>query len=125
MIADTGFRGCGAGTGDLNRRTWTCLGYGAAVSPDLLCLAKGLSGGYLTMAATLATERVFQGFLGPPAEGLTFFHGHTYTGNALAFAAGLATLDIFHDEGILDGVGSRISHLAAEYTFGRWAIPSF
>jgi adenosylmethionine---8-amino-7-oxononanoate aminotransferase len=53
-----------------------------AVAPDLLCLAKGLTGGYLPMAATLATERVFQAFLGPPAEGRTFFHGHTYTGNS-------------------------------------------
>src|SRR5262249_29647632 len=51
------------------------------VEPDFLCLAKGLTGGYLPMAATLATERVFEAFLGPPVEGRTFFHGHTYTRN--------------------------------------------
>lgn len=64
------------------------------LEPDLLCLAKGLTGGYLPMAATLTTERIFEGFLGRPEEGRTFFHGHTYTGNALAAAAAHATLDL-------------------------------
>ena len=58
------------------------------VVPDLLCLGKGLTGGYLPMAATLTTERIFEAFTGPPAEGRTFFHGHTYTGNALAECGG-------------------------------------
>lgn len=84
------------------------------VSPDLLCLAKGLTGGYLPMAATLATERVFGAFLGPPAEGRTFFHGHTYTGNALAAAAGLATLGIFETDGILAGLPEKVSWLKME-----------
>src|SRR6476646_2714199 len=65
------------------------------VAPDLLCLAKGLTGGYLPLAATLATERIYAGFLGAPAEQRTFFHGHTYTGNPLACAAALASLDAF------------------------------
>ncbi|MFN8645659.1 MAG: adenosylmethionine--8-amino-7-oxononanoate transaminase [Gemmatimonadales bacterium] len=86
----------------------------AGVAPDLLCLAKGLTGGYLPMAATLATERIFAAFLGPPAEGRTFFHGHTYTGNALAAAAALATLDIFERERVLDALPARIARLTQE-----------
>ena len=61
------------------------------VAPDLLCVAKGFTGGYLPLAATLTTERIFEGFLGAPEEQRTFFHGHTYTGNPLACAAALAT----------------------------------
>ena len=68
------------------------------VAPDLLCLAKGLTGGYLPLAATLATEEIYSGFLGSPEEGRTFFHGHTYTGNPLACAAALASLDAFARE---------------------------
>jgi adenosylmethionine---8-amino-7-oxononanoate aminotransferase len=68
------------------------------VAPDLLCLAKGLTGGYMPLAATLATERIYEGFLGTPEEQRTFFHGHTYTGNPLACAAALANLDAFEQE---------------------------
>ncbi len=68
------------------------------VAPDLLCLAKGLTGGYLPLAATLTTERLYEGFLGAPEEGRTFFHGHTYTGNPLACAAALASLEVFEQE---------------------------
>jgi adenosylmethionine-8-amino-7-oxononanoate aminotransferase len=68
------------------------------VAPDLLCLAKGLTGGYLPLAATLASERIYEAFLGPPELGRTFFHGHTYTGNALACAAALAALDLLERE---------------------------
>jgi adenosylmethionine-8-amino-7-oxononanoate aminotransferase len=68
------------------------------VAPDLLCLAKGLTGGYMPLAATLATERIYEGFLGRPEEQRTFFHGHTYTGNPLACAAALASLDAFESE---------------------------
>jgi adenosylmethionine-8-amino-7-oxononanoate aminotransferase len=68
------------------------------VAPDFLCLAKGLTGGYMPLAATLATERVYEGFLGAPEEQRTFFHGHTYTGNPLACAAALANLDAFEQE---------------------------
>src|SRR5439155_1404264 len=63
------------------------------ISPDLMCLAKGISGGYLPLAATLATQKIFDAFLGEPSEGKTFFHGHTYTGNPLACAAALASLE--------------------------------
>ena len=58
------------------------------VAPDLLCLAKGITGGYLPLAATLATERVYEGFLGEYEEFRTFFHGHTYTGNPLGLRRG-------------------------------------
>src|SRR6202012_3807462 len=59
------------------------------VSPDFMCLAKGITGGYLPLAATLTTEAVYEGFLGAPAEAKTFFHGHTYTGNPVACAVAL------------------------------------
>jgi adenosylmethionine-8-amino-7-oxononanoate aminotransferase len=68
------------------------------VSPDFLCLGKGLTGGYLPLAATLATERVYEGFLGGPEEGRTFFHGHTFTGNPLGCAAAIASLEVFERE---------------------------
>jgi len=80
-----------------------------AVRPDLMCLAKGISGGYLPLAATLATEQIYQAFLGDPSELRTFFHGHTYTGNALACAAGVASLDVFETDGVL----GRIAELEA------------
>src|SRR3954462_15234353 len=73
-----------------------------AVTPDLMCVAKGLTGGYLPLAATLATERVYEAFLGEFAEFKTFFHGHTYTGNPLACAAAIATLEVFEQERTLE-----------------------
>jgi adenosylmethionine-8-amino-7-oxononanoate aminotransferase len=82
------------------------------VRPDLLCLAKGLSGGYLPLAATLATEPIYEAFLGDPAQDRTFFHGHTYTGNALGCAAGLASLDIFEKDRVLDRIAELASRLA-------------
>jgi adenosylmethionine-8-amino-7-oxononanoate aminotransferase len=72
------------------------------VVPDFLCLGKGMTGGYLPLAATLTTERVFDAFLGEHDEYRTFFHGHTYTGNPLACAAGVATLDLFEQERTLE-----------------------
>jgi len=75
-----------------------------SVSPDFMCLAKGISGGYLPVAATLTTERIFNAFLGEPWQGRTFFHGHTYTGNALGCAAGLASLELFEKNRVLENV---------------------
>ncbi len=66
-----------------------------ATTPDLLVLGKGLTGGYLPLAATLATEEIFSAFLGPYDGYTAFFHGHTFTGNALGCAAALASLDLF------------------------------
>lgn len=84
----------------------------AGVAPDLLCLAKGISGGVLPLAATLASERVYEGFLGEHSEYRTFFHGHSYTGNPLACAAALASLDVFAEERVLDRVQGTIARLA-------------
>jgi adenosylmethionine-8-amino-7-oxononanoate aminotransferase len=81
------------------------------VAPDFLCLAKGITGGYLPLAATLATERVYEGFLGEFEEFRTFFHGHTYTGNPLACAAALATLDVFEQERTLERLQPKLALL--------------
>ncbi|HYA02192.1 MAG TPA: aminotransferase class III-fold pyridoxal phosphate-dependent enzyme, partial [Syntrophobacteria bacterium] len=75
-------------------------------------LAKGISGGYLPLAATLTTEEIYQGFLGRYEEFKTFFHGHTYTGNPLACAAGLANLEIFAEERVVERLQKRIRSLA-------------
>ena len=82
------------------------------VAPDILCLAKGLSGGYLPLAATLTTEEIFSAFLGEHQEFKTFFHGHTYTGNPLACAAALASLEIFESEKVLEHLGSKVAFLS-------------
>ncbi|TML75058.1 MAG: aminotransferase class III-fold pyridoxal phosphate-dependent enzyme, partial [Actinobacteria bacterium] len=82
------------------------------VSPDLMCLAKGITGGYLPLAATLTTERVYEGFLGEHEEFRTFFHGHTYTGNPLACAAALANLRLFEQESTLERLEPKIGLLA-------------
>jgi adenosylmethionine-8-amino-7-oxononanoate aminotransferase len=82
------------------------------VEPDLMCVAKGITGGYLPLAATFATQRIFDAFLGQPGEGRTFFHGHTYTGNPLACAAALASLDLFEKQDLVAKVRSRSVELA-------------
>ncbi len=82
------------------------------VVPDLLCLAKGISGGYLPLAVTVATERIFSGFLGQYADKRTFFHGHTYTGNPLACAAAIASLELFTTERVLERVVARAKQIA-------------
>lgn len=82
-----------------------------ALDPDFLCLAKGLTGGYLPMAVTLTTERVFEGFLGRPEEARTFYHGHTYTGNALAAAAAHAALDLL--PAVLERMPALLSRFAS------------
>lgn len=79
----------------------------AQVEPDLMCVGKGISGGYLPLAATFASEEVFQTFLGAYEDFVTFFHGHTYTGNALACAVALASLDLFERNGVLAHVTQR------------------
>jgi adenosylmethionine-8-amino-7-oxononanoate aminotransferase len=71
------------------------------VAPDLLCLGKGLTGGYMPLAATLATERIYEGFLGEAEEARALFHGHTFTGNPLGCAAALANLEAFQQEDTL------------------------
>jgi adenosylmethionine-8-amino-7-oxononanoate aminotransferase len=78
------------------------------VTPDFLALSKGLTGGYLPLAATLTTDRIYQGFLGDFKDRKTFFHGHTYTGNPLACAGALAALRIFERENTLEKTRKKI-----------------
>jgi adenosylmethionine---8-amino-7-oxononanoate aminotransferase len=91
------------------------------VAPDLLCLAKGIAGGYLPLAATLTTERIYQGFLGRFEELKTFFHGHTFTGNPLACAAALASLDVFEREQVIRRLAAKIEVLGT--WLARWVEP--
>jgi adenosylmethionine-8-amino-7-oxononanoate aminotransferase len=79
------------------------------VAPDFLNIAKGLTGGYLPMAATLTTEAVFETFLGDASR--TFYYGHSYTANPLACAAALASLEIFDDERVLEGLPEKVETL--------------
>ena len=83
----------------------------ADIQPDIMCVAKGITGGYLPLAATFASEEIFSAFLAPYHEFKTFFHGHTYTGNPLACAAALANLDIFEHDHVLDKIAPRITQL--------------
>ncbi|MBI4313588.1 MAG: adenosylmethionine--8-amino-7-oxononanoate transaminase [Candidatus Omnitrophica bacterium] len=78
------------------------------VQPDLMTVAKGLTGGYLPVSATLATEKIYQGFLGDYAQMKTFFHGHSYSGNALGCAAALANLELFNQEKTLRRLQPKI-----------------
>ncbi len=105
LIADEVAVGCGR-TG----RMFACEH--EEVSPDFLCLAKGLTGGYMPLAATLATGEIWDAFLGDYAAGKTFFHGHTYGGNPLGAAAALASLDIFSEERTLEKLPAKIDRLA-------------
>lgn len=82
------------------------------VSPDLMCVAKGITGGYLPLAATFATQPIFDAFLGEPWEGRTFYHGHTYTGNPLACAAALASLDLFERNNLVVSVANKAQTLS-------------
>jgi adenosylmethionine-8-amino-7-oxononanoate aminotransferase len=82
------------------------------VAPDMLCLAKGLTGGYLPLAATLTQDYIYEAFLGEPQLGRTFFHGHTFTGNPLGCAAAIANLELFEAKQLLDHV-KEMSALAA------------
>jgi len=81
------------------------------VTPDLMAVAKGLSGGYLPVAATLCTDEIFSRFLGTPAQRLTFFHGHSFGGNPLACAAALASLQVFSDERTLESLPAKMAAL--------------
>ena len=82
------------------------------VVPDLMALAKGITGGYLPLAATLTTQSIYEAFLGNYPEFKTFFHGHSYTGNPLACAAALANLGIFEKEKTLNKIQSKIRRLS-------------
>jgi adenosylmethionine-8-amino-7-oxononanoate aminotransferase len=92
------------------------------VTPDFLCVAKGLTGGYLPMAATLTTQKVFDAFLGEYEELKTFFHGHSFTGNQLGAAASLASLDILQTkQSVLQR--ARLQKWLHEELQSLWALP--
>ncbi len=82
------------------------------VVPDIMTLAKGLTGGYLPLAATLVSQKIYDAFLGDYAANKTFFHGHSYTGNPLGCAAALASLGLLGEQGFLDGVEQRVKFMA-------------
>jgi adenosylmethionine-8-amino-7-oxononanoate aminotransferase len=84
------------------------------VSPDLMAMSKGISAGYLPLAATLTTEEIYQAFLGEAQELKTFYHGHSYAGNPLACCAALASLELFTKERILEGLRPKIQFLKKE-----------
>jgi len=81
------------------------------VVPDIICLSKGITGGYMPLAVTLCTDEIYNAFLGEFKDLKTFFHGHSYTGNPLACAAALACLDVFEQEHVLEGLKAKIELL--------------
>jgi adenosylmethionine-8-amino-7-oxononanoate aminotransferase len=83
------------------------------ICPDLMCVAKGITGGYLPLAATFASQKIFDAFLAEPWEGKTFYHGHTYTGNPLACAAALASLELFERNDLVSTVQKKSDQLAS------------
>lgn len=115
MIADEVATGFGR-TG----RMFACEHEG--VTPDLMCVAKGITGGYLPLAATLTTEEIYEAFLGEYHEFKTFFHGHTYTGNPLACAAACANLEVFEKERTLERMATKVELLAKRLK-EFWSLP--
>ena len=79
------------------------------VLPDLMCMSKGITGGYLPLGATMVTDEIYNVFLGEPEEYKTFYHGHSYTGNPLACAAGLAGLEIFAKDKVIAGLPPKMA----------------
>ena len=84
------------------------------VKPDIMCLAKGITGGYLPLAATMVTDEIYQAFLGEIDECRTFYHGHTYTGNPVACAAALANLELFARDQLIAGLQEKIAFFSAD-----------
>jgi adenosylmethionine-8-amino-7-oxononanoate aminotransferase len=93
------------------------------VQPDFLCLAKGLTGGYLPMAATLTTQQVFNAFLGEYEEFKTFFHGHSYTANQLGASAALASLDILQSRASIRA-RQQLEQTLREELQTLWSLPN-
>jgi len=130
LVADevmTGFGRTGSGTtGSLGLsanwpRLFAC--HKENVEPDFLALAKGLTGGYLPMAATLTTQRVFDAFLGEYEELKTFFHGHSFTGNQLGASAALASLEILHSP-VCARARQRLEQTLSEELETLWSLPN-
>ena len=93
----------------------------AGISPDVMCLSKGLTGGYLPMSATCVTQEIYDAFYGDYGEGKAFLHSHTYAGNPLGCAAGLAVQSILREDGILPAAQERAAWLTQEmeHAFGQ------
>ena len=106
LVSDEVFAGYGR-TGPM----WACQH--ADIVPDILCTAKGFSGGMLPMSATLASERIFEGFLGEPDR--AFYYGHTFCGNPLGAAIALEVLQIFEDEAILEAAAAKAKRIARAF----------
>ncbi len=119
LIADEVLTGFGR-TGASSSSPFAC--HHENVQPDFLCLAKGLTGGYLPMAATLTTQKVFNAFLGEYHEFKTFFHGHSYTANQLGAAAALANLKFLHDKNSRRARQNLEVHLRDELK-SLWSLP--
>ncbi len=98
-------------------------GHHEGVQPDFLCLAKGLTGGYLPMAATLTTQKVFDAFLGKYEEFKTFFHGHSYTANQLGAAAALASLEILQSPASVR-TRAKLEQVLREELQNLWSLPN-
>ncbi|WP_378951775.1 adenosylmethionine--8-amino-7-oxononanoate transaminase [Pelosinus sp. sgz500959] len=86
------------------------------VSPDFMMVAKGITGGYLPLAATFMTDEIYNAFLGDYTQQRTFFHGHSYTGNPLCCAAGLANLEIFREEQVIESLQEKIAAATTKLT---------
>lgn len=106
LIIDEVFTGYGR-TGTF----WACDQ--ANISPDILCTAKAFSGGMFPMAATLATDAVYESFLGPPER--TFYYGHSFAGNPLGARVALEVLDVMRDENVIEGIAVRSQHIASAF----------
>ena len=83
----------------------------AGISPDIMCLSKGLTGGYLPMALTVTTEAIYQAFYSDYNEGKAFMHSHTYSGNPLGCSAALAVQQVMREEHILEHAQARAPYL--------------
>ncbi len=118
LIADEVMTGFGRTGGD-----GLFASHQEGVQPDLMALAKGLTGGYLPMAATLTTERIFEAFLGEYPEFKTFFHGHSFTGNQLGAAAALASLDLLESAGSIKA-RKRLERDLRRELEGLWRLPN-
>lgn len=80
-----------------------------AVCPDMMCMSKGITAGYLALGATMTTDEIYDAFLGEAADYKTFYHGHSYTGNPLACAAGIAGLEIFAKEKVIENLPPKMT----------------
>lgn len=95
-------------------KMWACDNEG--VEPDMMTLSKGITGGYLALGATLTTDEIYNAFLGEPTDYKTFYHGHSYTGNNLACAAGIAGLDIFAKDEVIKNLPPKMEVIAKHMT---------